>query len=161
MFLWSNTFVIRGCCTSSVSFFLAFICSDFSLFFNWGLFDYTIVSCRIDYFLPIPQNVKSVSTAQSIICCQITKNQHKCQLCLPSLTNLIVSVDLVPMTRSLYLTWWIYLQRRHTSNLWFQLGIRFSRIQFVTNWNWSTIASRVLLKPNSQITQPIQFQIAQ
>ena len=43
---------------------MAFICSDCSLYFNGGS-DYTIVSCRVDYFAKVLQCVRSeVSTAQ-------------------------------------------------------------------------------------------------
>ena len=60
----------------------------------------------------------------------LEESAQQCRLCLPSLTDLIVLVDLVPLTPSLCFTRLIYLQRRLTSNLCFQLGIRVPRIQF-------------------------------
>ena len=69
-----------------------------------------------------------MSTAQPSNRSPILKEStQQCRLWLPSLTNLIFSVHLVPMTRFFSFTRWICLQRC----LFFQSGIRFPRIQFV------------------------------
>ena len=61
--------------------------------------------------------------------CQLTKYQPN--IIDYPFTNLIVYVDLTRMTSSLGFSVWIYLQRRLTSNLCFQLRIRFPRKQVV------------------------------
>ena len=130
MFPWSNTSVIRCCCTSSISLFLAFICSNCSLLLNWGISVYTRVCCRVCHFCQTSHCVRfEVSIAQPNIELPINEESTQyCRLCLPSL---IVAVDLVRMTRSLCFSWWIYLQRRLTSNICFQLRIRFPKKQVV------------------------------
>ena len=89
--------------------------------------------CRVCHFCQISQCVRSEApTAQPNI--QLPINEVSTQyyrLCLPSFTNLIVYVDLTRMTPSLGFSVWIYLQRRLTSNLCFQLRIRFPRKQVV------------------------------